>query len=182
MNLLKLWFLGRLFREKILVLAFLFLAARIWFSGAVDRMQTGSRAMRAAESELATQARWLKNRPAIDEAAAAAVRNLEPARTLDATFLVAEVQAMAGRAGLSVSIEPPRTQRSPQFAVHYVLVTSRRAELATVLRFYQELAAKAPYIGLEQVTLRIDRSAPGAVNADLQVASVELVRETEAKK
>ncbi len=182
MNALKLWFLSRLFREKILVLAFMLLAALIWLSGAVDRLQSRMRLVRAADAELATQAIWLQNRSAIDEAAAAAVHNLEPARTLDATFLVAEMQAMAGRAGLAVSIEPPRTQRSPQFAVHTVLVTSRRADLANVLRFYQELAAKAPYVGLEQVTLRIDRSAPGAVNADLQVASVELVREAEVKK
>jgi DNA-binding cell septation regulator SpoVG len=182
MNALKLWFLSRLFREKVLVLAFMLLAALIWLSGAVDRLQSRMRLVRSADSELATQAIWLQNRPAIDSAAATAVSHLEPARTLDATFLVAEMQAMAGRAGLSVSIEPPRTQRSPQFAVHTVLVTSRRADLANVLRFYQELAAKAPYVGLEQVTLRIDRSAPGAVNADLQVASVELVREAEIKK
>lgn len=182
MNALKPWFLSRLLREKILVIAFVLLAALIWFTGAVDRLQNRLRLVRSADAELATQAIWLQNRPAIEEAAAAAVRNLEPSRTLDATFLVAEIQAISGRAGLTVSIEPPRTQRSSQFSVHTVLVTSRRADLANVLRFYQELAAKAPYLGLEQVTLRIDRSAPGAVNVDLQVASVELVKESEVKK
>ena len=46
-----------------------------------------------------------------------------------------------------------------------------------MIRFYQQLAAEAPYLGLEQVQIQGDRSNPGMVNATLQVASVELVRE-----
>lgn len=177
MNPLKTWFMSRLFREKVLVFAFLLLGALIWLSSASDRLQGSLRDFRAAESTLATQQLWLNNRPAIEEAAAAAVRNLDPAKTYDGTFLVAEVQNMARKAGLSPSTEPPRTQRSPQFAVHTVQVTTRRADLAALLKFYQELASKAPYLGLEHVSLQGDRSSPGAVNAVLQVVSVELVRE-----
>lgn len=174
--LLKAWFLGRLAREKVLVVAFVLLGALIWLSAAVDRLGVTREAARKVNAELATQALWLGNRAAIEEAAAAAVRNLDATRTLDATFLVAEVQAMAGRAGLQVVVEPPRTQRSSQFSVHTVLVRSQRANMPNLLRFYQELASKAPYLGLEQVTLRLERSTPGAINADLQVTSVELVR------
>jgi hypothetical protein len=173
----KAWFLGRLAREKVLLAAFVLLGALIWLSSALERLGETREAARVVNSELETQALWLSNRPAIEEAAAAAVRNLDASRTLDSTFLVAEVQAMAGRAGLQVVVEPPRTQRSPQFAVHTVLVRSQRASLPNLLRFYQELAAKAPYVGLEQVTLRIDRASAGAVNADLQVTSVELLRQ-----
>ncbi len=176
-TIIKAWFLGRLAREKVLVVAFVLLGALIWLSSALERFGETRAAARLVNSELATQALWLKNRPAIEEEAAAAVRNLDASRTLDATFLVAEVQAMAGRAGLQVVVEPPRTQRSPQFSVHTVLVRSQRASLPNLLRFYQELAAKAPYVGLEQVTLRIDRVSAGAVSADLQVTSVELVRQ-----
>jgi hypothetical protein len=173
---LKAWFLGRLAREKVLVVAFVLLGALIWLSSALERFGETRSAARVVRSELATQALWLSNRPAIEEAAAAAVHNLDASRTLDATFLVAEVQAMAARSGLQVVVEPPRTQRSPQFAVHTVLVRSQRASLPNLLRFYQEVSAKAPYVGLEKVTLRIDRVASGAVNADLQMTSVELVR------
>jgi DNA-binding cell septation regulator SpoVG len=177
MNPVKTWFMSRLFREKVLVFAFLLLGALIWLSSASDRLKGSLRDFRAAESALATQQLWLNNRPAIEEAAAAAVRNLDPAKTYDATFLVAEIMGIAGRAGLAVNTEPPRTQRSPQFSVHTVQVTTRRAELSALLKFYQELASKAPYLGLEQVSLQGDRSSPGAINATLQVASVELVRE-----
>lgn len=177
MNPVKAWFFGRLFREKILVFAFVLLGALIWLSSASDRLTKNLRTFRSAETALATQQIWLDNRAAIEEAAKAAVQNLDPTKTYNSTFLVAEILGIAGRAGLTVNTEPPRTQRSPQFAIHTVQVTTRRAELASLLRFYQELASRAPYLGLEQVTLQGDRTNPGMINATLQVASVELVRE-----
>ncbi len=177
MNALRIWFVSRLLREKVLVLALVLIGALIWLSSASDRLRINLRGFRSAEAALATQQLWLNNQPAIEEAAAAAVRNLDPARTYDATFLVAEIMGIASRSGLAVNTEPPRTQRSSQFAVHTVQVTSRRAELGSLLRFYQELASKAPYLGLEQISLQGDRSAPGMINATLQVVSVELVRE-----
>jgi hypothetical protein len=177
-NPLRTWFVGRLLREKVLVLALVLLGALIWASSALEHLQTTLRGFRAAESALATQQLWLDNQSTIEDAAAAAVRDLDPARTYDATFLVAEIMGIASRSGLAVNTEPPRTQRSPQFAVHTVQVTTRRAELSSLLRFYQELASKAPYLGLEQISLQGDRSAPGLVNATLQVVSVELVRES----
>ena len=175
MNLLKTFFLGRLFREKVLVLAFVLLGALIWLSSALDHLSANTRESRAAAAELRTQAVWLNNRAAIEEAAAAAARNLNASKTYDATFLVAEVMAMARRSGLAVNSEPPRTQRSPQFAVHTVQVTTRRAELVAVLRFYQELASRAPYLGLERISVQGDRTAPGMLNITLQIASVELL-------
>lgn len=177
MNAVKIWFFSRLFREKLLVLGFVLMGAVIWLSSAAENLKANLRGFRSAESDLATQAVWLENRPAIDAAAAAAVRNLDPSKTYDSTFLVAEIMRIASQAGLAVNTEPPRTQKSPQFSVHTVQVTTRRAELVALLRFYQEMASKAPYLGLEQVSLQGDRSTPGLVNATLQVASVELVRE-----
>ena len=177
MNPVKAWFLGRLFREKVLVLALVLIGALIWLSSSSKHLTKNLSSYRSAETSLATQQLWLNNRPAIEEAAKAAVQNLDPSKTYNSTFLVAEILGIAGRSGLQVNTEPPRTQRSPQFAVHTVQVTTRRAELASLLRFYQELASKAPYLGLEQVSLQGDRTNPGMINATLQVISVELVRD-----
>lgn len=175
MNLLKSLFLGRLLREKVLVFVFVLLGALIWLSSAGERLGTNLRGFRAAASELRTQALWLDNRAAIEKAAADAAQHLDPSKTYDATFLVAEVMAMARRSGLTVNTEPPRTLRSPQFAVHTVQVTTRRAELASVLRFYQDLTSKAPYLGLERISVQGDRTAPGTLNITIQIASVELL-------
>lgn len=180
MNVLKAWFLGRLLREKVLVLGFVLLGALIWLSSAAEAMKVNQRSLAAAKSELDAQGLWLDNRAVIEEAARSAASNLDASKTFDATFLVAEVTGMARRAGLTVNTEPPRTQRSPQFAIHTVQVSTRRAELAAVIRFYQELASKAPYLGLEQISIQGDRGAPGMLNVTLQIASVELLGESQA--
>jgi hypothetical protein len=177
MNPAKTWFMSRLLREKALVFVLVLVGALIWLSSASNRLKAGLRDFRGAEAELATQQAWLDKRPEIETAAEAAVQNLDPAKTYDSTFLVAEIMGIASRAKLAVNTEPPRTQRSAQFSVHTVQVSTRRAELASLLRFYQELASKAPYLGLEQISLQGDRSSPGLVNATLQVVSVELVRD-----
>ncbi|TAG33551.1 MAG: general secretion pathway protein GspM [Verrucomicrobia bacterium] len=180
MNALKAWFLGRLLREKILVLGLVLLGALIWLSSAAEAMKINQRSLAAAKSKLNAQALWLDNRAAIEEAARSAAGNLDASKTFDATFLVAEVTGMARRANLTVNTEPPRTQRSPQFAIHTLQLTTRRAELAAVIRFYQELAAKAPYLGLEQISIQGDRSAPGLLNVTLQITSVELLNQGSA--
>jgi hypothetical protein len=174
-NFIKPWFLGRLLREKVLVLALLLVGALIWLSSASKALTANMRAFRMAEASLAEQAIWLDNRQAIEDAAKAAAANLDASKTYNATYLVAEVTGMAKRAGLAVNTEAPRTQRSPQFAIHTVQVTTRKADLASLLRFYQELSSKAPYLGLEQVSVQGDRGNPGMVNVNMQIASVELL-------
>ncbi len=177
MNPVKTWFFSRVLREKLLVFALVLTGAVIWLSSAADHLKAKLSAFRRAEQTLATQQVWINAAPQIKEAAEAAVKNLDPAKTYNATFLVSKILGLANGAGLTVNTDPPRTQRSPQFSVHTVQVTTRRAELPALIRFYQQLAAEAPYLGLEQVQIQGDRSNPGMVNATLQVASVELVRE-----
>ncbi len=180
MNPVKAWFLGRLLREKVLVLAFVLLGALIWLSSATDSLSANLRTARAAQAELDTQALWLSNRESIEQMASEAARHLEPSKTYDATALVSAVQNMARNAGLPVNIDAPRTGRSAQFAIHTVKATTRRAELAAVLRFYQELSSRAPYLGLKEISVQGDRSAPGMVNVSFDISSVELQGEAAA--
>ena len=174
MNTLKIWFLSRLLREKVLVFALVLIGALIWLSSASDALSANLRSFGAAKSELDTQQLWLSSRETIEELATDAAKHLEPSKTYDATALVSAVQTMARNAGLAVNIDPPSTGRSPQFAVHTLKASTRRAELAAVLRFYQELSSRAPYLGLKRITVQGDRGAPGMLNVSFDIASVEL--------
>ena len=181
MNPVKSWFLSRILREKMLVLVLVLTAAVIWLSSATDHLKAKLSAYRAAVSTLATQQVWLDAKPEIEKAAEEAVKNLDPSKTYNSTFLVSKILGLAGESGLTVNTDPPRTLRSSQFSVHTVQVITRRAELPALLRFYQKLASEAPYLGLEYVQITGDRSNPGMINATLQVASVELVRDGASK-
>jgi len=178
---MKAWFVAKLLREKLLVIGLVLLASIIWLSAATSHLSKARLAFKAAGAELTTQSYWLDNRSTIEGAAAEAAKNLDSTKTKDATFLVAEVMAMAKRAGLAVNTEPPRTLGSAQFAVHTVLVSSRRADMGSVLRFYEELSSRAPYLGLEELSIQGDRGAPGMLNLNLRIASVELIRTPASK-
>lgn len=173
---MRAWFLSRPAREKVLMVVFVLSGAIIWISSAGERLTGTTRDLRTVGSELDAQQVWLDNQQAIEAAAAVSVQNLDPSRTYDSTALVAEVMALASRAGLAVNTDPPRTQRTSQFAFHTLQVTSRRADLAAVVRFYTSLTERAPYLGLEQLTLRAEGNT-GMLNINMQIASVELVKQ-----
>lgn len=173
---MKTYFFSRNLREKLLILLFVLVVVTIWLSGSTKRLKSNYSSWRVSGVDLATQQVLLDNRTAIEAAANTAVNNLDAESTYDATKLVAEVGTLAEHAGLKVSTDSPTTQRTSQFAFNSVRVTSRRAEMPAVIRFYAELASRAPYLALEQLTIQQDRGAAGMVNVTFQVASVELVR------
>ncbi|MBI2497651.1 MAG: general secretion pathway protein GspM, partial [Opitutae bacterium] len=74
------------------------------------------------------------------------------------------------------TIDPPVTQRTPQFAYHTIKVTFRRANLPALLNFYDELTKQAPYLNLESMALQTDRAAAGALNVTLQVSATQIVK------
>jgi len=170
------FFIKRALREKVLLLAFVLLALVIWTGRSWNRSQLLWQDWRRAETELSTQQVWLNNAPAIDAAALAATQSLDPAKTLNATRLVGELNALASQAGLTADISAQRTENTSQFAFHAVQVTFRRTDLPALLKFYRELSKRAPYIGLEQFSLTTDRTNAGQLNSSFGVVSVELQR------
>jgi hypothetical protein len=170
------WFNSRHRREQQLVTVFVVLGALIWAGAAAGRLRTEFAGWRSAQADLAAQRLWLDRQKEIETATGAAVRNLDAGRSYDATKLVAAVTTLAAGAGLQPAIDPPVTQRTPQFALHTIKVTFRRAMLPALLNFYDELNKQAPYLNLESVTLQTDRAAAGALNVTLQVSATQIVK------
>ena len=168
------WFFSRNRREQVLVTAFALLLAVVWMTAAMGRLNTRISAWKSTRAEIAAQQLWLDRREGIETSAAAAVRNLDPARTFDATKLVATVTTLASGAGLQTAIDSPVTQRTPQFAYHTAKVTFRRGSLPALLNFYDELAKQSPYLNLESIALQTDRGAGGALNATLQISATQI--------
>ncbi len=173
---MKRLFLEKTPRERLLVLIFIFAAGLVWLVSAGGRLQDKWRESRVVSADLASQQLWLERKGVIEERAAQAAGKLDPERTLDATRLVGEVSAIATRLGLSAGVEPPRTERSDQFAYHTVQVTFRRADLGTLVKYYRELSQRAPYLALERCTLAAGRANPAELDAVFSVFSVEVRR------
>lgn len=170
------WFQSRNRREQLLVMFFTVMAALVWLGYGAGRLQKRIAGWRSTRGDLAAQQLWLDRRQEIEAQSVAAVRNLDPARTLDATKLVATVTSLATGAGLQPAIDSPVTERTPQFAFHTAKVTFRRANLPALLNFYDEMSKQAPYLSLESIVLQTDRGAAGALNATLQISATQITK------
>jgi hypothetical protein len=173
---MKQFFLQRSRREQLLLVIFAVLAGLIWIVAAIGHVRTDLQDWRLAQSDAAAQQLWLDRQGDIEARAAAAIKSLDPARTFDATRLASEVSAIAREAGLTINTEPPHTTQTPELAIHSVQVTCRRAALSALIKFYEALNQRAPYLGLEQCSLLAERNSGGLLTATMQVSSVEVMR------
>jgi hypothetical protein len=173
---MKRFFLTRSFREKTLLVAFVSLVAIAWLLSGAGRARARLQDWQSLRASGEEQRLWLTNRTEIEARAAKATAQLDPAKTLNGTRLVAEMSSLAAQAGLTAEVSGQRTERTTQFAFHSAQVTFRRAEMNALVKFYEALSARSPYVGLEQVSLAADRGAPGALNATFRVTAAELQR------
>lgn len=174
----KAFFLSRLLREKVLMVVFIVLGAAIWLSGFSDRVGQFWREHRALKSTLAAQQQWLDSREMIDARSRQAISKLDPARTLNDTRLLGEINAIANGVGLrsNVATNEARTERTSQFAVNSLHVAVSKASYETMRQLYFELQKRSPYIGLEEFSLQVDPANRNLLNASLRVSSVEIIR------
>ena len=161
-------------RERLLVLAFAAIAALWWGASLAERAQANVRAWRSAAEDAEVQRLWLAQSATVGERTAQVARQLDASRTLNAAQAYAEVSRLAQ--GLPVEMGGQRTDRTDSFALHSLQVTFRRTDMASLVKFYTGLAARAPYLGIDQCTISADRASPGMVNAVFRVYSVERIR------
>ena len=174
---MKAFFLSRLLREKILMLGFVLIGALIWLSGVSERVGVQWRAIKQTSTDLDVQQRWLLQRQRIEKEAQLAIEHLDPSRTFDNVRLQSELNSLARAAGLSnYDVSDSRTTRTSQFAVHSVQFSVRNADMGALITFYQSLAQRAPYLGLEQFALASNRANPSQLTAQWRVTSVEIAR------
>ncbi|MEI8088079.1 MAG: hypothetical protein WCG63_00635 [Opitutaceae bacterium] len=172
---LRALFLARLFREKLLLVAFAVLGVVMWFSGFSTRVGTFWREQRSTSISLAEQKQWLANRAAIDASAQKAAARLDAAQTLDATRLYAEVDKLARSAGVTPGLGEQRDVTGEQFSVHSLQVTITKVDWDALKKFYLNLQARSPYISIEQFTLNAPPSGT-PLTAVLRVSSVEVAK------
>jgi hypothetical protein len=135
------------------------------------------RAIRVTSTDLDVQQRWLLQRDRIEKEATLAVEHLDPSRSFDSVRLQGELNTLARSAGLSnYDVSDSRTVRSSQFAVHSVQFSARNSDMAALIVFYQSLAQRSPYLGLEQFSLASNRANASQLSATWRVTSVEIAR------
>jgi hypothetical protein len=175
---MKAFFLARQPREKILILCLVLLAALWWLTAAIGRGTAFMTDFRGTTETLKMQKLTLDARESIQTRAEAAIRQLDPSRTFDTVRLQAELDTIATMAAITnKTIGDAKTEPTPQFSVNSAQISIRNADYATVVKFYEELKKRSPYIGIEQFSISTSNQAnPTQLTAVARVSSVEIVR------
>lgn len=174
---MKTFFLSRLFREKILLLGLVAVGALWWLSSSINRASAFAREAKGTTTTLAMQQMMIDARDSIEARANAAIRQLDPASTFDTVRLQSELDTIATMAAISNKvIGDAHTDRTSQFSVHSAQITMRNTDYASLVKFYDELKKRTPYIGLEQLTIQSSAANPNQLTASIKVSSVEIAR------
>jgi hypothetical protein len=144
-----------------------------WGSSLAGRVRQNVQAWQFLSKDKANQREWLAKGASVNQRTALVAKQLDPARTMNAPQAYAEISRLA--AGMPVDMGAQHTDRTDNFALHSVQVTFRRTDLAALIRFYEGIASRAPYLGIDQCTISVDRATPGLLNAVFRIYSVEAV-------
>lgn len=175
---IRVFFLTRALREKLLLVVFVAIGVLWWGSSFATRFGAFWGQQRTMTSQLKVNAEWIKNKTMIEESAKRAASSLVPEKTLNANQLLTTVNQLAAEAGLknitSGGTQPSST--SGQFAVHSQEFIIRNLEWESLGRFYEALQKRSPYLSIDRFTLRSVGNNSSQLELVMRVASVEITR------
>ena len=164
-------------RERFMALAALLVAATLWSTGAWSRVRGGWDDWRALEENALVQKSWLAKEREIRNATSLAVQGLDSGHGYDQAKLVAEAVNATKEAGLSANTESPKTTKAGKFAIHSLQMSCRKADLASVLRFYESVKSRAPYLAIGNLSMTAERGSAGTVTFKATITALELLGE-----
>jgi hypothetical protein len=162
-------------RERLMALGALLVAALLWSTGAWSRVQGSWDDWRALEEDAIVQKSWIVKEREVRNATAVAVQGLDSGHGYDQAKLVAEAINATNEAGLSANTESPKTTKAGKFAVHSLQLSCRKADLASVLRFYESVKSRAPYLAIGNLTMTAERGSAGTVTFKATITALELL-------
>lgn len=170
---MKYLFLNRTYREKVLVLAMIFVGLLIWVTLASDRLRDFNQRRASIVRQVEAQQVWLDNEASIRDRVEASISNLDPAQTLSGTRLNAEINRIAADQNLRVTVDRPQQESGEVLTYNTVVVQVSGAEMEPLIRFTQALQARAPYLGVEEIIISPDNRNPTIHGARYRISAVE---------
>ena len=164
-------------RERFMALAALLVAALLWSTSAWTRVRGGWDDWRALEVTALDQKAWLAKQTEVSKATALAMQGLDSGHGYDQAKLVAEAVNATKEAGLNANTESPKTTKGGKFAIHSLQMSCRKADLASVLRFYESVKSRAPYLAIGNLSMTVDRGSAGTVTLKATITALELLGE-----
>lgn len=178
---LRAYFLSRVLREKLLLLAFVGIGFLWWFSSFGKRAGAFYREQQQTTTSLKGQAFYIDNKATIEQNAATAAGKLDPTKTLNSNQLATTLQQIANETGLKNAqlSGSPTTRQNGQFAIHSAAYSIRNAPWDSIREYYAALQQRAPYISIDVFTLQAPPNpVPGqdSLSLNIRAESVQILK------
>jgi hypothetical protein len=172
---MKALFFGLNARERLMALLALSTLAFLWVTAAYGRVNEVWANWTDLEKKAAFHRARFAEEKKIRADVAVAVQGLDEGRGYDKARLVAEAFAAAKEAGLTPSTEAPTTVKAGRFAVHSLQMTCRKADMGSLVKFYEAIRPRAPYLALGNLTIQSDRGKDATITINMQITALELI-------
>ncbi len=172
---MKALFFGLNARERLMALLALGILAFLWVTAAYGRVNDVWANWQDLEKKASFHRARFAEEKKIRADVAIAVQGLDEGRGYDKARLVAEAFAAAKEAGLTPSTEAPTTVKAGRFAVHSLQMTCRKADMGSLVKFYEAIRPRAPYLALGNLTIQSDRGKDATITINMQVTALELI-------
>jgi len=161
---MKALFFGLNARERLMALLALGILAFLWVTAAYGRVNDVWANWQDLEKKASFHRARFAEEKKIRADVAIAVQGLDEGRGYDKARLVAEAFAAAKEAGLTPSTEAPTTVKAGRFAVHSLQMTCRKADMGSLVKFYEAIRPRAPYRGKD-----------ATITINMQITALELI-------
>ena len=172
---MKALFFGLNARERLMALLALGTLAFLWVTAAYGRVNEVWANWTDLEKKAAFHRARFAEEKKIRADVAVAVQGLDEGRGYDKARLVAEAFAAAKEAGLTPSTEAPTSVKAGRFAVHSLQMTCRKADMGSLVKFYEAIRPRAPYLALGNLTIQSDRGKDATITVSMQITALELI-------
>ncbi|VGO14260.1 hypothetical protein PDESU_02819 [Pontiella desulfatans] len=166
-------------RERTMLAALVLVGTLIWLSALWRNWEAVSVSHRKVRHELARQAVWLADADRFQRELDDTLAQLDPARTYDASELIALIDEMARKGGLKHDLGTPVTVEQEVFLQHTLKVSIKNAQLAKLIAFERGIGTNHPYAAIEDFTITANKADPRLLNARMTVTAYQLASEVD---
>lgn len=167
-------------REQLMLGSLILVLFMIWGSILLKQSDKLSERIKGARSELRKQAIWLADADRFEDALDESLALLDPAKTLNADKLVALVDELARREGMTHDLGNATTIEQKAFTKHTLNVGIRNCKIEPLIAFERSLHQHYPHVAFESFSLSANKTDPRFLNARVTLVSYQLQADTDA--
>ncbi len=174
MNPLRQLFLSTSLRERVLLVAFLFVMLLIWALYLMGNLRATNQALNFSAQTLERQEIQLSRADEVQARLGEILANWDSSRTYSGTQLVGRIDEIARELFPRYDLSSATSQESEIFASHVVRLRIDNGNISELVAFNQRIQEENPYIVLSQFQIASRQRDPRQLDASFEITSIEL--------